>query len=188
MPYSPVTFAALPVQRYSERTVMPNAQTPQALTLDANFDHLNAELAQLPTAGAVIGRTISQEITTGYSDGAWTNFGSGDWPRLVFTVPECTAVIGTVGCRAAVPATGSYGIWIAAAATGNAFVATNTQSALRMYVRPGTGGHSATHVWLSGADIRVGGTIVLQPQYLLDTASTKGITVAYGLLGLTAVL
>jgi hypothetical protein len=182
MAYTPVIFDPLPVGRYSDRTSVPVTQTGQAAILDANFSKLSNELASLPAHSSINVRTVSGSIIAGWTfDGNWHTFAA--WaPLVTFQVPECSAVLATIGARVGRTA---GGFWVAGTPWGSAFTTTQSNGDLRIFIGSPTGAATSSHLWIVGRDITIGGTITLTPQYMLPGAANS-TALNYGELSMTA--
>lgn len=174
MPYTPVTFAVLPVPKPSDRANPPAGQQAQATVLDANFGLLNTELAKQGSSSAFAYRQPCNGALTGQANfgslGVWNAFGSTFWAALSFTVPECAALLVTIGANLYNRTSSTAQMWARIVASGPG---ARAAVEARVATRAAGGQFSATAIWLPGVDINIGAALTLSPQYYISAKSAQ---------------
>jgi hypothetical protein len=167
MAYTPVTFAAVPTQAYSERANPPAAQALQAPVIDANFGKLNTELAKLPTVSSSLYRSFGQPLSVFSSPGSWVNFPTATWAALSFTVPDWATVVHVaIGAGAFNNVNSLSSIWIDTAVSGAAVRQSGLQ--LRTLYRNNGGYWSSSQLWRVGVELNAGAVLTLTPRYMVS--------------------
>lgn len=187
MPYSPVTFAPLPVPLPNVRMNIPADQANQASVMDANFAKLNTELGKLPAYSAT-GVRVYQLATknSGFTPGNWYTLPTSVMAPLTMTLPDCAVILAHCGARLQNQYSADATFWFQAAPSGSGWLGTR---APRVCAQGQGTWLSACELWIAGVNFTPGATITLTPQYNLSAYGGAGTaTIASAQYGLVALV